>query len=130
MPLPFTFAGLSTALMSDLDANFAALGAMTSIPCGISGTNALTLTPNANTPTIAVYTNYQQFVGVASAANTGLTTARVGGLSVLSIFKDRSGGPSVLSGGEIIAGNIIVLTFDSALSAGAGGFHLLAPLWP
>ena len=124
MALPVTFAGLSTVPLSNLDLNFAALGALTAIPCGVAGTNALALTPQANTPTIAAYVNYQSFIGVAAAANTGGTTATVSGLSALSVFKDTQGGPVALAGGEIAAGNIISLTYDSAMNTGAGGFHL------
>lgn len=126
MALPFIFAGLSTALMSDLDANYAALGALTAIPCTIAGTNALTLTVAANTPTIAAYHNYQPFTGVTSATNSGAVTAQVGSLGVLTVFKDTASGPVALVGGEIVSGNAITLLYDAALSGGSGGFHLLA----
>lgn len=129
MPLPITFAGLSVATGAELDQNFAALGALTTIPCTVSGTNALALTPLANTPTVSGYANYQAFSCVASATNTGATTAAVGSLAALSVYKDKSTGPTALAGGEIVNHNLITLTYDSALNSGAGGFHLRAPLW-
>jgi len=122
--LPYTFANQTTPVLSELDANFAALGALTVIPCSVTGTNTLSLSAAANTPTITAYANYQAFSCVAGAANTGASQARVDGLALLSIYKDTPGGPIALVGGEIGAGSIIFLTYDSALSVGAGGFHL------
>lgn len=125
MPLPITFGGLSGPIpLADLDANFAALGALTAIPCLVSGTNALTLTPAANTPTISGYFNYQPFTTIAVATNTGAVTAVGGSLAVLSVFKNAISGPAVLSGGEIVIGNLITLLYDAGLNSGAGGFHL------
>lgn len=127
MGLPFTFAGLTTAEMSDLDANFAALGDFCVLPCTLSGTNALSLTLNTNTPTIATYANYLVFYGVATMTNTGPATARVGSLAFLTIYKDTVFGPNVLTGGEMAAGNGVMLVYDSALNIGVGGFHLINP---
>ena len=124
MPLPVTFAALTSAVMADLDENFSALGALTPIPCTVAGTNSLTFTPATNTPTIAAYQNYMPFSGIAANSNTGATTAAIGGLAALSIYKDTASGPAVLAGGEIVAGNVIYLLYDSALASGVGGFHL------
>lgn len=124
MPLPTIFASVSAAQGVQLDQNFNALGALTAIVCAAAGTNAITLTPAANTPTIAAYANYQPFSFTPAGANTGATTARIGSLAVLNVYKDTGSGPTALSGGEIAAGNLIVLTYDAALNSGAGGFHL------
>ena len=43
MSLPTTFAALTTATGQQLDNNFSALGALTPIPCSVSGTNAITI---------------------------------------------------------------------------------------
>lgn len=127
MPLPNTFGGLPGPIpLGDLDENFAALGALTAIPCVIAGTSALTLTPAANTPAIVGYEDYQPFTGVATSTNTGSVTAQVGGLAALSIYKDTGSGPAPLSGGEIVVLNLITLLYDAALNSGAGGFHLRA----
>lgn len=124
MPLPFIFANATTVTTPQLDSNFAALGALTAIPCSVTGTNALTLTGLANTPTVSAYTNYLPFSAIAVATNTGATTARYGSLAALSIYKDSPTGPVVLAGNEIVIGNLITLIYDAALNAGAGGFHL------
>jgi hypothetical protein len=66
---------------------------------------------------------------VAVASNSGATTARVGSLAVLPVYKDKSGGPTALAGGEIIIHNFVTLIYDAALNSGGGGFHLMTPLW-
>lgn len=120
MSLPTLFANQGTSTGAQLDANFAALGKLTAIPCGVTGTNTLSLTPLAGTPAIPAYSNYVPFTGIASATNTGASTVGVGNLQSLPIFKDTPAGPTALVGGEIVAGNLITLTYDSGL----GGFHL------
>lgn len=125
MPLPWTFANQPLPQMVELDQNFAAVGALGIVPCTVTGTNALTLTPNALTPTIGAYANYLAFSGVAVNANTGATTAQIGGLPILNVYIDGAGGPVQATTGSIIAGNYLRLTYDSALNSGAGGFHLV-----
>ena len=126
MALPVIFGGLPGPIpLSDLDEDFAALGALTTIPCGVTGTNALTLTPGGGTPTIASYVNYQPFSGVVATTNTGATTAAVGSLAALNVYKDTTAGPVVLSGGELYIGNTFILIYDAALNIGTGGFHLV-----
>lgn len=123
MTLPTTFAALTTATGADLDENFAALGAISIIPCGVTGTNALSLAPGADTPTVPAYGNYMQFSGIAAAANTGPILAGINTLPSLPVYKDTASGPVLLSGEEVQPGCLIVLTYDSALGA-SGGFHL------
>lgn len=120
MTLPTLFANLTAATGAELDGNFAALGAVSIIPCGVTGTNALSLTPLAGTPSVPAYANYMTFSGVAAADNTGAVTAGVGSLSSLAVFKDTPAGPVALTGAEIQAGNLITLTYDASLN----GFHL------
>ncbi len=120
MPLPTVFANLTTATGAQLDGNFAALGAISIIPCGVTGTNALSLLPLANVPAVTAYANYMTFSGVAAADNTGPVTAGVGSLGSLGVYKDTAAGPVALAGAEIQAGNLITLTYD----AGLNGFHL------
>ncbi len=113
-----------------LDNNFATLSAAAPIPCTISGTNTLALAQNAVglVPTVAItaYAQGMLFTGVAAATNTGATTANVGTVGALNVYKDTANGPAVLSGGEIVVGNAISLLYDPALNTGAGGFHLIA----
>lgn len=124
MPLQYTFATGTSAPTSDLDANFQTVGLLGIIPCSASGTNALTLTllNGANTPTVSAYANYLQFSFVATVGNTGAVTARVGALSVLNVYKNTSAGPVALVADDIAAGGLYLLTYNSALSSGAGGF--------
>ena len=124
MPLPYTFGNLSLIESPWWDSNYAALGVLTPIPCSVSGTNALVLTPLTNTPTVPAYQNYSPFTCIAAATNTGAATARIGSLAALAIYKDTANGPTPLVGGEVPQGNLISLTYDSALAGGSGGFHL------
>lgn len=125
MGLSYTFGTVSPPAWQAgwLDTDFAEIGACATIPCTISGTNSLVLTPIGNTPEPA-YDDYQLYSGVAANANTGAVTANIGGLGTLSVYKDTESGPAALTGGEIQVGNYVVLAYDAALAAGAGGFHL------
>ncbi len=127
MALPFVFANVATLATPALDANYNALGALTPIPCAVAGTNTITLTPLTSTPTVAAYSNYMQFTGIAASTNTTAATAVVGGLAALPIYRDSTAGPVALVGGEIVASCAITLSYDLALNAGGGGFHLQAP---
>lgn len=125
MPLPITFAALASPVpLADLDLNFAAVGKLGVLPCTVSGTDALTLTLAANTPTIAAYANYMTFCGIIPNDNTAAATMTVGALGALPIYKDGINGPEVLFGGEQQAGALGFWTYDSALNSGGGGFHL------
>jgi len=125
MALPNTFAAVTAATGAQLDANFNAVGKLGIIPCAVSGTNALTLTPTAGiAPTIAAYSNYLQFSGIFVASNTGAVTVQVGSLPALNAYKDSLAGPVALSGGESILGCAFLAEYDSALNTGAGGFHI------
>lgn len=125
MPLPFIFASLTGAEVSDLDANFSAAALLGVIPCSIVGTTVLQLTPLPQAPAIPAYQNYMVFGGIAPGTNAGATSARVDSIGFIPIYKDTGAGPTLLTGGEIIGNNLIALFYDSALQAGAGGFHLL-----
>jgi hypothetical protein len=111
-----------------LDNNFTTFGALVPIPCGVAGTNTLTLTQNAAglvpTPTISAYTNGMLFSGIAAATNNSVVTAAVGTAPSLNVYKDTLAGPALLVAEEITIGNAFTLRYDSALNSGAGGFHL------
>jgi len=89
----------------------------------VAGTNALVLTPAANSP-VPSYANIAAFSGIAANTNSGAVTANVGGLGARNVYKDTSSGPAALSGNEIIAGNSFVLFYDAMLNSNVGGFHL------
>ena len=125
MALPQTFASKTEATGAQLDENFAALGALVPIPCLASGDNTVTITPLANTPTVAAYSNYMQFTGISAAGNNGPATGKVGSLASLPIYKFSPAGPVLLSGGEMVANVAFTWMYDSALNGGNGGFHLM-----
>jgi hypothetical protein len=121
-----SFAAVTTATGAQLDANFAALGSLTAIPCTMAGANTITMTPDtgSNTPAVTAYRNYSLFTGIVASTNTGAVTIQVGSLAALNAYKDSPAGPVALSGGEMIAGNAVTAEYDSALNAGAGGFRV------
>ena len=124
MALPWIFINAATISLVWWDDNFAALGALTPIPCSVTGTDALALTPLTNTPSIPAYANYGIFTGIVAIDNTGPATAQVGALAALNIYKDTGAGPVVLAAGDLKTGNAFSLLYDSSLNTGAGGFHL------
>lgn len=126
MPLPTAFSNNTSPTGPQLDGDFAAVGALTVIPCTAAGSNTIVMTPNANTPTVTAYTNYGRYSAVAAASNTGATQARIGALSLLNVYRDTPVGPVTLIGGEIMINCAFTLIYDSALNSGAGGFHLVS----
>ena len=79
--------------------------------CGTStgSANAQVLTP---VPAIAAYSTGLAYSFVAGYTNTGATTIAISGLGTKNIFKDSPTGPIALTGGEIIAGNILTIRYD------------------
>jgi hypothetical protein len=138
MPLPNNFYTVSNTFLTDIDQNFAALGALTPIPSTLTGSpsqNFLFLNPSRFSPLITnPLQNYQQFTFIATQTNTGPVVAQVASVQFPStinptipaypVYKDTASGPVPLTGGEIIAGMPVTLMFDQALNGGAGGFHL------
>ena len=123
MPLPVTFATLAggNQPLSLFDTNFAAVGAIGVIPCSASGTNALTLTPFSNTPTISSYTDLApSFVWVQPATTTGAVTINVAGIGSRNAYNNN--GISAIGANTLIAGGTYKATFLAALNLGSGGF--------
>jgi hypothetical protein len=122
------FENSTTASAVALDNNFTTFGALVPIPCGVAGTNALVLTQSpagmVPTPAIAAYTNNMLFTGIAAGTNTTDTTATVGAVGALHVYKDSAAGPVLLTGGEIVQNNAFSLRYDATLNGNAGGFHL------
>lgn len=124
MALPVTFAALTAATGAQLDQNYAAVGALTIIPCTITGTNTLVLTPLANTPAVSAYANYNVFSGIIAVTNTTAVTVNVNSIGAKSGYKDSSTGPAALAANNLYAGNYALFIYDSALNSNAGGFHI------
>lgn len=80
-------------------------------------------TANAQTVTATGFSgaNGQTLYFKAGYTNTGTTTLTVNGATTASIVRDVATGTVFLSGGEIVAGNIIGVTYDQV----AGLYHLI-----
>lgn len=124
----YVFAGVSSATGAQLDAVLNQAGLLGTIPCTVSGTNTLALTPiTPGTPPFVLQAQLR-VSGVAANSNSGATTANVGATGALNIYKDGAGGPVALTGGEIVANNYFVLAYDPTLNSGAGGWHISSSL--
>ncbi len=79
--------------------------------CGTStgSANAQVLTP---TPALPAYATSPAISFIAGFTNTNATTINVSGLGVKNVYKDGPGGPIPLTGGEIVAGNILTMRYD------------------
>lgn len=80
-------------------------------------------TANAQTVTVSAFagTNGQTFYFKAGFTNTSALTLTVNGGSAISVLRDTPTGTVALTGGEVVTGNIIGVTYDS----GTGAFHLV-----
>ena len=118
------FANNTTPTTPELDQNFIAYAVFCNIPCTLSGTNAITLAQNANTPTLTQLTNYIQFNGVIVNTNSGAVTLTHPSFGTLNVYKDSAAGPAPLTGNELVQNNAASFRYDSALNNGAGGYHV------
>lgn len=128
-----TFANQTSAAAATIDSNLQLAGRLGAIPCTVSGTNALTLTPapSSAVPTVSAYANYLLFSGIFAATNTTSVTFAVGGLAALNGFIDTPSGPRQFNPGDAVQNNWFAAAYDSALGSGAGGFHVhTAPMPP
>src|SRR5579872_747885 len=118
MALPFIFATQPTGNVpaSDLDTNYNAVGALGIFRCTAAGTNSITLTPIANQPTIAAYTNNLGFWFVAAATSTSTVNIQVGSFASLPLY-DKSG--NAAGAGSLIANYLYVAYYISSLNGSA-----------
>lgn len=132
MALPWVFGSLTTGSQpaSKLDDNFNALGAISSIPCTVTGTSAYTLVPVSGVPTVAAYTQLQAYRGVVPNTSAGAVTAQVGALGFVNCYKATSSGPAAMSTGDAVANECYDFIYDVALNSGSGGFHVYNVLPP
>lgn len=126
MSLPnVPYAAQTAPQMVELDQTFAAVGAIGIVPCSATGTNIITLTPNANTPTISAYANYMQFSFVAANSSTGAVTLQVGALAALPVY--IGGSATVQAAANNILQNVTyVVLYNSALNSANGGFVIVS----
>ena len=123
MALPVTFATLAggNQPLSLFDTQFAAVASLGSIPCAAAGQNVIALTPFANTPTIASYTDLApSFVFAAAQTSNGSVTINAALVGARNAYKWN--GSVQCGSGDIIAGNVYRATPLQALNGGAGGF--------
>lgn len=79
--------------------------------CGLAtGTaNAIVLTPAVP---VASYAAGLSLAFIVATTNTGATTVNASGLGAVSIFKEGPTGPIALTGGELVAGNLVSIRHD------------------
>lgn len=125
MTLPVTFGPLTAAQMGQLDQNFAAVGALTTIRTGATGTNAIVLTPAANQPTVNGYglPNPVKFSFIAPVTTTGSVTLEVAALGFLPVYTPNG---VQATNGTLASGNYYEVTYTtgSIYNAGAGAWVL------
>jgi hypothetical protein len=123
MPLPVTFAQLPEGdnPASLLDNQFAAVAALTVIPCQCTGTNQLALTVFLDGPTVPAYTDLSPvFAFMTPNTNTGNVTINVESLGEYPAFKNN--GNDLIENGDLIAGCAYQCFYLSFLNSGGGGF--------
>lgn len=96
-------------------------------PCSASGTDIITLTPNAGAcPLIEKYVDYEVFIAAAAETSTGSVTAtvvpRTGTLSTLKVYKTN--GAAQAGAGDIVQNSVYMFIYADHLDAGAGGLVL------
>lgn len=127
MALPTTFGPLTAATGAELDNNFAAVGALTTIQCTATGTNSIVLTPVANQPVVNGYglPNPLKFGFPAPASTSGAVTLEVGAFGFLPVYTQN--GVQATSG-TLISGNYYEVTYSTAslYNAGNGAWVLSA----
>ncbi len=124
MALPYVFANLGgNQQSSTLDADFNAVAQMGSIFCSAAGTNAITLTPNANQPDVTAYTNNTLFAFNAAATPTSAVTLQVGSLGALNVY--YSDGATQINAGAFIEAQFVIVVYLSSLNGGSGGFSFV-----
>lgn len=125
MPLPNSpFAPQTTPTMAELDQTFAAVAALGIVPCTAAGTNLITLSPAANTPSISAYANFLQFSFVAVNTSNGSVTLQVGSLPALPVY--AADGTTQLGNKSIQATDFYVVAFNQALNGGNGGWTVVS----
>lgn len=108
---------------SQLDNMFSDVWNAATLPCTVTGTNALTLTPrtNANLPT--AYVPNQRVAFTATITSTGSVTAQIGSLSLLNVYQP---GGTQAGAGNIVINTLYELVYDANLNSGAGGWWLVS----
>ena len=123
MAEPYTFGDqVGPIPLSALDSDFSAVGALGIVPCAATGTNSITLTPFANTPTISAYVNYLRFGFVAVANATGAVTVQVNAIGLVPLY--TSDAMTQAGNGSVSLGIYYDIVYTSALN----GFQIVSAI--
>lgn len=125
MAYPVTFGPLTAASMGQLDQNFTAAGALLTVQCTATGTNAIVLTPRANAPAVNSYNlpNPLKFGFIAPASSSSSVTLEVGAIGFLPVYTPN--GVQATSG-TLISGNYYEVTYTTGAiyNSGSGAWVL------
>src|ERR1700730_19275329 len=130
MTLPVTFGPLTAASMGQLDQNFAAVGALTTLLCTATGTNAIVLTPVANQPAVSGYglPNPLKFGFTAPDASSGAVTLEVQSFGFLPVYVPSG---SQANSGTLQSGQYYEVTYTTGASYNSGnGAWVLSSFQP
>jgi hypothetical protein len=86
--------------------------------------NALTVTANSGFTTLA---NGRMVAFIAASDNTTAATLNVNGIGAKSIRKMDGSGDAALVAGEIQAGGVYLVVYNTAMNGAAGGWLLINP---
>lgn len=100
------------------------IGTTGCISCSATGTNTIALTQKANQQKVSGYINYQQFSFVAANNSTGNITVNVNAIGALNLY--IADGSTQAGNGIISAGALYIISYNSALNNGAGGFQIIS----
>lgn len=119
MALPVTFGPLTAAQMSELDQNFAAVGALTTLRNAATGTNAIVLTPAASQPAVSGYglPNPVKFSFIAPATTTGSVTLEILTFGFLPVYTINGVQATT---GTLVAGNYYEVTYTTGAIYNSG----------
>src|SRR5215472_10433749 len=128
MSYPTVFANLAGGVQpaSLLDTMFNIGGNQGNIACTAAGTNAITLTPNANYFLPTSYLNFQMVTFTGAATSTGPVTIQIGALGLVKLFTAAG---AQASGNDVLVGGLYTAVFNAALDTGAGGFQIISTLF-
>ena len=114
--------------MSALDTQFNNVASGMELPCTATGTNAISLTPLTNFPSLSSYNELGGYRFVAANSSTGAVTLQYNGLGFLPVY--HADGVTQATIGDIIINQQYIVTFHQALNSGGGGFFFLSASTP
>lgn len=125
MALPVTFGPQTTVSLAQLMSNFNSLGALVTILCTASGTNAIVLTPAANAPVVSAYglPNPIKFGFLAPNTTTGSVTLEIGASGFLPVYTP-AGAQATTNTLQVGVYYEVVYTTGTIYNSGSGAWVL------